>query len=422
VPERTGERSVFEHVVYVIKENRTYDQLFGDLPRGNRDPRLCVFGRAVTPNHHALAEEFALLDNFYCNGVLSADGHSWATEGNVTDHLEKSFGGFTRSYTFGDDPLTYSASGFLWDNALQHGRTFRNYGEMDYADRKREVEKPEVWYRELLASPAGRRFTQSIGVEKLRRYSCRDYPGWNLIIPDVLRAGVFAKELQAYERRGTWPNLMIVYLPNDHTSGTAPGLPTPRAQVADNDLALGRVVEAISHSRFWRKTCIFVTEDDPQDGFDHVDGHRSICLVISPYTRRGAVVSHFYNQTSVLHTMERMLGLPPMNQMDGMAPTMEACFTSTPDLRPYTCLPNRVPLDEINPPLAKLSGRQRYWARKSQSLPLQRVDAADEDTLNRILWQARRGVDAPYPASLAGAHGRGLHAPNWQPSSRGEAK
>jgi hypothetical protein len=257
--------------------------------------------------------------------------------------------------------------------------------------------KPEVLYKDLLTTRAGRRFSQNIGIAKLRRYSCREYPGWNLIIPDVLRADVFLKELRAADAKGEWPHLQIVYLPNDHTSGTTPGLPTPRAQVADNDLALGRVVEGITRSRFWPRTCLFVVEDDPQDGFDHVDGHRSLCLVVSPYTRRGAVVSRFYNQTAVLHTMERMLGLPPMNQMDALAPTMEACFTLTADPRPFSCRPNRIPLDEINPPLAKLTGRRRHWAEQSLRLPLARVDEADEETLNRILWHAARGVATPYP-------------------------
>jgi hypothetical protein len=164
------------------------------------------------------------------------------------------------------------------------------------------------------------------------------------------------------------------------------------------------VVEAITHSRFWPKTCIFVVEDDPQDGFDHVDGHRSPCLVISPYTRRGAVISRFYNQTSVLHTMERILGLPPMNQMDAMAPLMTDCFTSRRDLRPYTCLPNRIPLDEMNPPTARLTGPALYWANQSLRIPLDRPDCADDDTLNRILWHSVKGVGAPYPAHLAGSH------------------
>jgi hypothetical protein len=409
VPARAGEPSVFEHVVYVIKENRTYDQVFGDLKQGNGDPSLCIYGRDVTPNHHALAEQFVLLDNFYCNGVLSADGHSWATEGNVTDHLEKSFGGFTRSYTWGDDPLTYSSSGFLWDKVLARGLSFRNYGEMDYAA---PVPKGSFLaiYRDYVRKTGKYAFAQNIGIDRLRQFSARAFPGWNTGVPDVLRAGIFLKELKQQEQRGTWPNLVILFLGNDHTSGTSPGFPTPRAQVADNDLALGRVVEGISESRFWPRTCLFVIEDDPQDGFDHVDGHRSLCLVISPYTKRGAVVHRFYNQTAVLHTMERILGLPAMNQFDSLAPLMRDCFTDRPDRRPFVSRANRIPLDEMNPPLAALRGRAREWARKSLALDFQHVDAAPEDTLNRILWHAARGVDAPYPAHLAGAHGRGLKA------------
>ncbi len=410
IPERAGEPSVFEHVVYIIKENRTYDQVFGDLPQGNGDPQLCIFGREVTPNHHALAEQFVLLDNYYCNGVLSADGHSWATEGNVTDHLEKSFGGFTRSYTFGDDPLTYSSSGFIWDNALAAGLSFRNYGEMDYAEPIPANATFKDIYTDFVQKTGKIRFSQKIGIENLNRYSCPDYPGWNMRIPDVLRADRFLKELAEYEKNGNLPHFIILYLPQDHASGTTPGMPTPRAHVADNDLALGRVVEALSKSRFWPRTCIFVNEDDPQDGFDHVDGHRSLCLVISPYTRRKAVVSEFYNQTSVLHTMQRILGLRAMNQMDGAASLMTACFTDKPDFTPYTCLPNRVPLDELNPPLSSLRGKQRYWAQKSQEIPWHIVDGAQEDTLNRILWHAVRGVDAPYPSQYAGAHGQGLKA------------
>lgn len=404
IPERPGEPSVFEHVVYVLKENRTYDQVFGDLPKGNNDPSLCLFGRNVTPNHHALAEQFVLLDNFYCNGVLSADGHSWATEGNVTDHLEKAFGGFTRSYTFGDDPLTYSSSGFLWDNAVAHGRTFRNYGEMDYAEPVPAADFKTI-YRDYTEKTGRISFSQNIGLENLRQYSCREYPGWNLRIPDVLRADVFLKELKAAEANGSWPNLLLVYLPNDHTSGTSPGAPTPRAQVADNDLALGRIVEGISKSRFWPKTAIFVMEDDPQDGFDHVDGHRSPALVVSPYTRRGKVVSTFYNQTSVLHTMERILGLPPMNQMDALSPLMRACFQVKPDFRPYACLPNRVSLDEMNPAVSSLQGKARAMALKSAKLPLNHPDEANEETLNRILWIAMKGEKVPYPTRLAGRRG-----------------
>jgi YVTN family beta-propeller protein len=411
VPRQVGDPSVFEHVVYIIKENRTYDQVLGDLPHGNGDPSLCIFGREVTPNHHALAEQFVLLDNYYCNGVLSADGHAWAMEGYVTDYLEKSFGGFTRSYPFsGDDPISFAASGFIWDNVLLHGLSFRNYGEMS----KSAIVPANATFKAVFdhfATGAGRiSFQHDIQIETLRRFSCPESPGWNLKIPDAIRAEVFLKEFKNYENAGNWPNLIIIFLPSDHTSGTRPGGPTPRAQVADNDLALGRIIESISRSRFWPKTCIFAIEDDPQAGFDHVDGHRSVCLVASPFTKRGAVVSRFYNQTSVLHTMERMLGIPPMNQMDALAPLMTECFTHKSDFTPFTAIPNRIPLDEMNKSVAELRGQELFWANQSLNQSFDEVDQADEDTLNRIIWHSVKGVDAPYPAGLAGAHGKGLKA------------
>ena len=411
VPEYAGQPSVFEHVVYVIKENRTYDQIFGDLPAGNRDPELCIYGREVTPNHHALAEEFVLLDNYYCAGVLSADGHSWCTEGNVTPYLERSFGGFSRSYTFGDDPLTYSSSGFIWDHVLAHGLSFRNYGEFDYAHTDPKSDYTAV-YKDFIEKTGKIKRKQNIRIDNLRRYSCPEYPGWNMEIPDVLRADVFLLEFAEFEQNGQFPNLAIVYLPDDHTSGTAAGKPTPNSLVADNDLALGRVIEAISHSRYWPKTCIFVIEDDPQNGFDHVDGHRSLCLVISPYTKRGAVVSDFYNQGSVVHTIERILGVPAHNQMYALSPVMSTCFADKPNLTPYKCRPNQTPLGELNPPESALNAAEQLWAARSAELPLGVPDAADEDLLNRILWHAAKGVDAPYPANLAGAHGTGLAALN----------
>lgn len=411
VPRRLGEPSVFDHVVYIIKENRAYDQIFGDLPQGNSDPALCVFGRDVTPNHHALAEEFVLLDNYYCNGVLSADGHAWAMEGYATDYLEKSFGGFTRSYPFsGDDPLSFSATGFIWDHVLLHGLSFRNYGEMaKTATRPRDATFLDIFndYK----NKAGKiSFEHDIQIDTLRRYSCPDSPGWQMRIPDAIRAEVFLKEFAKYEQQGDWPNLVVIFLPSDHTSGTRPGNPTPRAQVADNDLAVGRIVERISQSRFWPKTCIFAIEDDPQAGFDHVDGHRSLCLVASPYTKRGAVVSKFYNQTSVLHTMSRMFGVPPMNQMVALSPLMTDCFASKPNFKPYQCRPNQIPLDEMNKSTAQLQGDELHWALKSLDQPFDEVDRADEDTLNRIIWHSVKGVNTPYPTHLAGAHGKGLRA------------
>ena len=408
VPAKLGEPSVFEHIVYIIKENRTYDQLFGAMEKGNGAPQLCLYGKEVTPNHHALADEFVLLDNYYCNGVNSADGHSWATEGNVTDHLEKSFGGFARSYTFGNDPLTYSSSGFIWDRVLAAGLSFRNYGEMDYAEPVQVGATFSDIYTNFATGSNDMKFLQSIGIKRLRHYSCLEYPGWNLRIPDVLRADRFLREFREFEKDGGFPNFVIIYLPQDHTSGTEPDFPKPASCVADNDQALGRIVEAVSRSPFWPKTCIFVNEDDPQDGFDHVDGHRSLCLVISPYTRRGAVVSAFYNQTAVLHTMARMLGVPPMNQMDASAPLMSACFTLEPNFTPYRARSANVPLDELNPPEEALKGDALRWARLSMEQPFEVVDGGDDDTLNRILWHAAKGYEIPYPAQLAGAHGSGL--------------
>jgi YVTN family beta-propeller protein len=392
-----------DHVVYILKENRTYDQILGDIARGNGDPALCIYGRNVTPNEHALAEQFVLLDNYYCNGVVSADGHSWATEGNDTDHLEKSFGGFARSYTFGDDPLTYSSSGFIWNDVLAHGRTFRNYGEMDYAGAP-----PKSTYSSLLAAsqahnfPTG--FTHNIGIASLKPYTDPDYPGWDMDIPDAVRADLFLRKFAENEKSGAFPNFVLIYLPDDHTWGTGSSQPTPRSYVADNDLAVGRIVDAISHSRFWKNTCIFVNEDDPSDGFDHVDGHRSICLVVSPYSKHGKTVHQWCNQTSALHTMEALLGIPTMNQMDANSPVMTDCFTAKLDFTPYRCVPNKVPLGEMNPKASTLTGRRRYWAMVSDRLDMSGPDNNPDAVVNQILWFDAKGANAPYPSESDGGN------------------
>jgi YVTN family beta-propeller protein len=398
VPERVGERSVFRHVLYIIKENRTYDQVFGDMPQGDGDPALVLFGRDVTPNHHALAEQFVLLDNFYCSGVLSADGHQWSTEAYVTDYIEKSFGGFNRSYPYdGDDPMAYARSGFIWDKVLQKGLSFRNYGEFVQARiTPRTATWTDIW-NDYVNGTAKITIRSDSEVETLRPYLAPTYVGFPNIVPDAYRAREFIKELREFEAKGSLPNFMIMLLPNDHTAGTRPGLPTPRAMVADNDLALGRIVEAVSKSRFWRDTAIFVTEDDPQDGLDHIDGHRTVGLVISPYTRRGEVIRTNYNQVSMLRTIELILGLPHMNQLDLVADAMSDCFQDKPDYRPYTAVPNKIPLDQMNPPLKALNGAQRFWAEKSLEFDFEDVDRADEDTFNRVLWHSVKGYDVPYP-------------------------
>jgi len=399
VPARAGEPSVFQHVLYILKENKTYDQVFGDLPRGNGNSSLCIYPQNVTPNHHALAQQYVLLDNFYCNGVNSADGHSWCSEGNNSDHLEKSFGGFVRSYTFGDDPLTYSSSGFIWNNALQHGLTFRNYGEFDYASVNGGYSWAQI-YTDYTNGTHAITYSQNIGVASLRPYSSTNVPGWNLNIPDQVRAYGFIQELNAAQTRGNWAALHLLYLPDDHTGGTPPA----QAQVADNDLALGKVVQAVTTSLFASNTVIFVIEDDPQSGYDHVDGHRSLCLVISPYTKRGQTVSVFYNQTGVLHTMEQILGLPPMNQQDAMAPLMFECFTNTPDFTPYAAVANQIDLAAGGAPL---SSKARYYAGKVRKMDFSKPDQVNEDVFNRYLWHAIKG-DLPYPSEFVGGHGKGL--------------
>ncbi len=410
VPERVGEPSVFKHVVYIIKENRTYDQVLGDMPEGNGDPSLCIFGERISPNHHKLAREFVLLDNTYCSGILSADGHQWADTALATDYMEKSFAGFPRSYPDGMeddgvDALAYSPAGFIWDTAIAHGKTLRDYGEFaitrkSWKDPSRK-DKPKFLdhYHEFVNGTDTIRLYSDPSVESLRPYLVTNTVGWDMDVPDVFRAAQFIKELEQFERSGRFPNLVIICLPNDHTSGTKVGSPTPAAQVADNDLAFGQIVEAISHSRFWKETCLFVIEDDPQNGWDHVSGYRTVAWVISPYTRRGQVVSTQYNQTSVLRSIELILGLPPLNQMDATATPMFDCFTATPNFTPFTALPNNVPLNQMNPVPKKIADPMlRRHAYASARLPLDRVDQCPEDLLNRILWHAMKGPSTPYPA------------------------
>jgi YVTN family beta-propeller protein len=399
VPTKPGEKSVFKHVIYIIKENKTYDQVFGGLKQGNGDSSLCQFGRNVTPNHHALAEGFVLLDNTYCNGVLSADGHQWADEGYVTNYLERSFGGFVRSYPYrGDDPLAFASSGFIWDQVLKKGLSFRNYGEFVNAD----ITNPKnVSWKKMYDEYKNNIRTVTINAKTklhtLEPYTCPTFAGFGGNIPDVYRAGEFIKELIACEAKDEFPNFITMLLPNDHTVGVSEGYPTPSAAVADNDLALGQIVEAVSKSKFWKETVIFVIQDDPQSGLDHVDGKRTVALCISPYTKRGQVISTQYNQNSVLRTIELILGLPPMTQFDFVAQPMDDCFTTKPNFTPYTALPNQIPLDQMNPKLSTLKGKQLYWAKKSMEMPLDEADEADDDELNKIIWFAVRGYNVAYP-------------------------
>lgn len=398
VPQLPNQTSLFKHVVYIIKENRTYDQVFGDMTQGDGDTSLVEFGWKITPNHHQLAETFVLLDNFNCSGVLSADGHQWTDEAYVTDYLEKSFGDFSRSYPYdGDDALAYASSGFIWDNVLNHGLTFRNYGEFaDAIIEPRTATFSEI-YQDFKNGTNKIKIHAKANIKQLIPYMCPTYIGFPNTVSDEYRAAEFIKELREFEKNDNFPNFIIMLLPNDHTSGTRPGMPIPQAAVADNDLALGQIVEAISGSKFWNETCIFVTEDDPQAGLDHVDGHRTVGMVISPYTKRGKVVSTYYSQINMVRTIENILGIPPMNQLDLTAEPMDDCFTAKPDFTPYKALKNNIPLDQLNPALISLEGKQLYWAKKSLEQNLDDVDNIDEDIFNQIIWYAVKGYSRPYP-------------------------
>jgi YVTN family beta-propeller protein len=398
VPVSPNQTSVFKHVVYIIKENRTYDQVLGDMPQANGDTSLVEFGKYISPNHHSLASSFVLMDNFNCSGVLSADGHQWTDEAYVTDYLEKSFGDFTRSYPYdGDDALAYASSGFIWDNVLAHGLTFRDYGEFVKTIVEPKGARFSAIYKDLQSGSNKISIRAKANLEQLDPYICPDYAGFTTTVPDASRVAAFLKEFKGYEKNNDLPNFIIMELPNDHTSGTRPGWPTPQAAVADNDLALGRIVDAISHSKFWKETCIFVTEDDPQAGLDHVDGHRTVGFVISPYTKRRKVLSTYYSQINMVRTIENILGLPPMNQLDLTAEPMLDCFTNKPDYTPYNFVKNNIPLDRLNPSLDNLLGAQLYWAKKSLEQDLDDADRIDDDVFNRIIWHAVKGYDRPYP-------------------------
>lgn len=409
IPERIGEPSLIKHVVYVIKENRTYDQVFGDIKKGRGRPELCIFGEEITPNQHKLASDFVLLDNTYCSGILSADGHQWSTTAMSTEYLEKSFAGFPRSYPDGmgedeNDALAYSPAGFIWDAALAKGKTIRNYGEfmmpkIRWRDSAKKGDPPFMaCYKTWKGESDEVIFECAPAIETVKPFSPTGTVGWEMSVPDQFRADYFLKELKEFEAKGEFPQLTIICLPNDHTSGTSPNCPTPAACIADGDLAFGRIVEGLSKSKFWKEMAIFAIEDDPQAGWDHVSGYRTTAFTISPYAKRGAVVSTQYNTTSLLRTMEQILGIPPMNQFDASATPMFDCFQETPDLSPYTALPNRVPLDQLNPGSAQIDDPiLRQDAIVSSQLNFREIDKAPEDVLNRILWRAMKGAKEPYP-------------------------
>ncbi len=381
IPEKVGAPSPIKHVIYIIKENRTYDQVFGDMPRGNGDPSLVMFGAEVTPNHHKLAEEYVLLDNLYCNGHVSADGHPWSTMAYNTDYVARNWA-LTYSGRAGvedddDDDLRKAPSGYLWDSCAKAGLSYRSYGE--YGKRVSQLDGPA----RMEGSVPGLvgHMSPEFGV------------GTNGKNRDTDRVEIFLKEFRAYEKDGNLPRFIVMSLGEDHTTGTSPNTFTPRACVASNDLALGRLVEAVTQSKFWPETAIFVIEDDAQNGPDHVDAHRTVGLVVSPYCRRGALDSTQYSTVSMIRTMELILGLPPLSQYDAAATPMFASFTDQLDARPYVHLPARIDLNVKNTALA-------YGAERSRAMDFSEYDRIDDFELNEILWHAVKGPNAPQPPAV----------------------
>lgn len=387
IPNRPGARSPIKHVILLMKENRTYDQVFGDMKQSNADPSLLLFGETITPNHHKLAREFGLLDNFYVNADVSADGMWWTTAAIAPDHNQKTWPmGYARRLTMRppqlvQPPVPGAPGGHLWNKAAQAGVRFYNYG----------------FFAVNVPGPAPKIHERQIAEVRdsvLRPHTNMNFRQHDRTYSDVLRMQVFQKDLAEWERKGEMPQLIMMTIGNDHTDGTTPGHPTPFACVADNDQALGVMVEAVSRSKFWKDTAIFVLEDDAQDGPDHVDSHRSPAFVISPYAKRGVLDSTMYNTTSMLRTIELILGLDPMTTFDAAARPMWTLFQGTPDLRPYTREQAQVSTTELNP-------QRSATAARSLRLDFSASDQADDDELNDILWLAIKKTPPPAPVRSA---------------------
>ncbi|WP_309722702.1 bifunctional YncE family protein/alkaline phosphatase family protein [Armatimonas sp.] len=388
-----------QHVLYIIKENRTYDEVFGDMKEGNGDPKLCGLGEEVTPNHHALARSFTLFDNGYVSGTNSADGHQWTDTAMANDYLEHMYTGYRTYPDDGDDPMGVASSGTIWDAALKKKKTVRIYGEF-CDDGSNIIEpKPKDWL-EVWQARGTNKFTYKSmpRVHRVKQLAHPTYLYWPLLQSDQVKADIFIEEYTKFSKANTVPNLMVLSLPSDHTEGLSAEYPKPKSMVADNDLALGRIVAAVSKSPQWKNTAIFVIEDDAQSGPDHVDGHRTVFACYSPYVKRGFVDSNFYTTVTMLSTIEKMLGLDPMNKFDANTPPMAACFTDTPNFSPFTAVLNRTKIGEMNTPRTALAPSEQKWYDLSASLDWTEMDAADFNTLNRILWHNLHG-DKPYPAN-----------------------
>jgi YVTN family beta-propeller protein len=399
IPTNVGGASPIKHVIYIVKENRTYDQVLGDVPEGNGDPNLCLFPEAITPNQHAIAREFVLLDNFYVDSEVSADGHNWSMAAYATDYVEKTwptnYSARGRTYDYeGSKKVARPTKGYIWDYCKAAGVSYRSYGEFIGV---RDVKIGGGSGNEAPTAAAVQAQKENYTSEEaLIGHFSPTYPSYNLSITDNTRVDRWLEEFRAYESNGQLPQFQIVRLGNNHTEGTVPGKKTPRAHVADNDLAVGRLVEAVTQSKYWATTAIFIIEDDAQNGPDHVDAHRSTAFIISPYTKRKFVDSSMYTGSSMLRTMELILGLPPMSQYDAAAIPMFNSFTNTADLTPYKKRDARVDLNEINAPNAP-------GAQKSASWDFSKEDTLPDIEFNEVIWKSIKGADSPMPAPVRSA-------------------
>jgi YVTN family beta-propeller protein len=398
LPERIGEPSLFKHVVYIIKENKTYDQVFGDLPQGRGDKNLCIFGEKITPNQHRLAKDFSLLDNYYASGKSSAEGHQWADAAMVSDYIEKNVRAWFRSYPHRqEDALVYNKNGFIWNDALDHGKKVRIYGEACLTHYDTKMQWADIYDKYTNHEPLALYNTSTIA--RIRPIISPTFPDCdNIHFTDQIRADIFINEWKQFEQQpgDDLPDLMVLSLPNDHTAGISENFPIPKAMVADNDLALGRIIETITHSRFWDSTVVFVSEDDSQSGWDHISSYRTTCLVISPYSNLNKTIHCNYNQTSMVRTIEQILGIPPMNVIDATALPMFDCFADKKQSYSYRFIPNNIPLNEMNKPVSQLKGKARYYARLSADKAFKEVDGGDDNMMNRILWFDAKGNEK-YP-------------------------
>ncbi len=370
IPRRAGEKSPIKYVFYIIKENRTYDQVLGDMPQGNGDTSLCIFGKQVTPNHHAIAGEFALLDNFYVDAEVSADGHNWSMAAYATDFTEKTwptyYGNRGGEYDFeGTRPAAYPRDGYIWDYCQRAGVSYRTYGEFA------ENGKPAL--------------------KSLRGHVCPQAPGFDLDITDRKRVQVWAHDFDSLLALNAVPHFNTIRISNDHTSGQRKGAISPVAAVADNDQGIGEFLEHLSQSAIWKESVVFILEDDAQNGPDHIDAHRSPVFVAGPYVKRNAVIHNMYSTSGVLRTIELILGLPPMSQYDAAAMPLYECFTSHPDLTLYHNKPAQVDLDRRN--LADNESSKR-----SALFNLAKEDEVPDLDLNEVIWKYIKGENATMPA------------------------